>query len=87
MSEIPKKGKVLVKVSATWCQPCKMLARTIDAADLKIPIIEVDIDDSPEIAQQYNVRGVPTLIIVDNGDEIKRKVGMLTKEQLLDFVQ
>lgn len=83
---IPEKGKVLVKFSASWCQPCKALAKVIEENPPEIPVIEIDIDDSPELAKQYNVRGVPTLVLVEDGDEVKRKIGALTVSQLKEFV-
>lgn len=84
---IPSTGRVLVKFSAEWCQPCKMLAKIIENDPPAIDIVGVDIDQHPELAQSYGVRGVPTLIVFNNGKEEKRKVGMLTKEQLADFVK
>lgn len=83
---IPETGKVLVKFSASWCVNCKPLAKVIHYNPPTIPVIEVDIDDAPELAQQYNVRGVPTLILVENGLEVARKVGKLNVAQLAEFV-
>lgn len=55
---------------------------------ITIEIEDIDIDDQPELAMQYNVRGVPTLILVDDsGNEIKRNVGMITEERLLEWLK
>jgi thioredoxin 1 len=84
---IPSTGRVLVKLGASWCQPCKMLTKIIEEHPPAINVVEVDIDEHAELAQSYNVRGVPTLIIFNNGKEEKRTVGMLTKEKLDEFVK
>jgi thioredoxin 1 len=66
-----------------------MLSRVIeDAADkITIPMEEVDIDQNQELAVQYGIRGVPTLVIVDEeGKEVSRKSGMLMENQLLEFL-
>lgn len=86
MIEIPKDSTVLLKFSASWCVNCKPLTEVVHRAALQTPVIEIDIDDEPELAQQYNVRGVPTLVLMKNGTEISRKVGSLTESQLKSFV-
>jgi thioredoxin 1 len=85
MSDIPESGKVLVKFSASWCSPCKVLASIIENNPPPIPIVEIDIDQDYELADKYKVRGVPTLIVFENGEELKRKVGLITAVQLRDF--
>ena len=87
MSDIPESGRVLVKFSASWCSPCKVLASIIENNPLSIPVVEVDIDEDFELAAKYKVRGVPTLIVVENGEEIKRKVGLITAVQLKQFIE
>lgn len=78
----------VLKFSAGWCSPCKMLQHIIDGVDSPLEIENIDIDDKPEVAMKYNVRGVPTMIMVtDDGSEIKRNVGMLTKEKLLEWLK
>lgn len=84
---IPSTGRVLVKLGASWCQPCKMLTKIIEEHPPAINVVEVDIDEHAELAHSYNVRGVPTLIIFNNGKEEKRTVGMLNKEKLEEFVK
>lgn len=79
---IPSEGKVAVKFSAEWCQPCKQLGKILEQNPLPIPLVEIDIDEHPELAQQYNVRGVPTMVLIENGAEVLRKVGAQTASQL-----
>jgi thioredoxin 1 len=87
MSNIPESGKVLAIFFASWCSPCKVLASIIENNPPAIPLVEIDIDEDSELAAKYKVRGVPTLIVVENGEEINRKVGLLTAVQLREFVK
>ena len=78
----------LLKFSASWCQPCKMLTTIIDNIDLPYDMDSIDIDEQTEMAMKYNVRGVPTLVLVDDvGNEVKRNVGMITRDKLLEWIK
>lgn len=83
----------LLKFYAEWCAPCKMLARSLEDAkadieSLTISIEEIDIDQDMDTAKKYNVRGVPTIIMVSEaGDEIRRKAGYMTTEELIRFAE
>ena len=80
----------LLKFYAEWCGPCKGLTMVINGAKdkISIPIEEYDIDNDMFMAQDYKVRSVPTLILVDDkNQEIKRSVGLLTEEKLLEFLK
>lgn len=79
--------KKILRFTASWCGPCKMLAKTLEDADLGMPIEVVDIDVHPELAKEFGVRGVPTLIMVEDDKEIKRQVGMVQLSQLQDWVK
>ena len=72
----------VLKFSASWCGPCKMLSKTIDTIDQGVPIEEVDIDEKSELAIEYGIRGVPTLVMIDENIEVKRISGNLSKQQL-----
>lgn len=79
----------VLKFQATWCQPCKMLSKVIESAKDKItlPIEEIDIDENTEMARQYSVRGVPTIVVVDDtGATIRTKVGFMNEKELLGFI-
>ena len=68
----------ILKFSATWCAPCKALTAQLAGEDLGVPLEEVDIDTNEALAKQYNIRGVPTLVLVNEGVEIRRMSGFAT---------
>lgn len=79
-----------LKFYADWCGPCKGLSQVIKNAGEKITVdIEnVNIDENIFMAQEHKIRSVPTMILVnDGGVEIKRKVGAMNEEQLLEFLK
>jgi len=79
--------KEILKFSADWCGPCHMLSSTIKTAgDLGVVIKEVDIDENIDLAGSYNIRSVPTLVMLENGSETKRITGALNVQQLKDFI-
>jgi len=77
-------GRVLVDFWADWCMPCKMLLPTIDELAIEcggnVTVAKVNIDDESALAARYDVMSIPTVIIFDNGVEIKRFVGVQPKE-------
>lgn len=81
---------VLVDYWAEWCGPCKMVAPVIDEVSRdygdKLSVAKVNIDENQEIAQKYNIRGIPTLMLFRNGAVVATKVGALSKSQLTAFL-
>jgi thioredoxin 1 len=80
----------VLKFYAEWCGPCKALSQVIKNAGDKITVeVEsVNIDDNVFMAQDFKVRSVPTMVLVDeSGSEIRRHVGLMKEEQLLDFLK
>ena len=81
---------VLVDFFATWCGPCQMLAPILKEvkANLgeRISIIKIDVDKNQAVASQYQVRGVPTMILFQNGKPLWRQSGVLSKEDLIKVI-
>lgn len=81
-------AKELLKFQATWCGPCKMLSKVMEGEDLNVPVREIDIDAERDTAVKYGIRGVPTLILVDeNGVEIKRQSGVMMINELRTWLE
>lgn len=81
---------VLVDFWAPWCAPCKALAPTLDDLAVEyadeMEIVKVDIESNPELAKRFDVRGIPLLIVVKNGQEIARTFGTVSRSRLDAFV-
>ena len=78
--------KKVYKFSATWCGPCKMLSKTLSTIESPLEIQEIDVDQNQELAQQFRIRGVPTLVIMDGDTEVKRKSGAMSAQEYLQWV-
>lgn len=84
------KDKVVVDFFATWCGPCKMLGPVFEEVSNEvkdIKFIKVDIDKHEDLCRKYKVMSVPTLILFDNGKELKRSIGFIPKDRLKEFIK
>ncbi|MGD8860759.1 MAG: thioredoxin [Myxococcales bacterium] len=85
-SDVP----VLVDFSATWCQPCRAIAPLVDQLaaeyDGKVKVTAVDIDESPATAQKYQIRGVPTLLMIKGGEVVGQQVGAVPKGKIQGLI-
>ena len=82
-------GLVLVDFFATWCGPCKMLAPVLEEVANENPaltILKIDVDEVGELAAQYGIQAIPTLILFKNGERVAVKMGYQNKNQLLAFI-
>lgn len=88
---ISSETPVLVDFFADWCGPCKMLAPILKEVKNElgdaIKIIKIDVDKNQSIAAQYQVRGVPTMILFQNGKQLWRQSGVLQKRDIVQVIQ
>lgn len=84
-------GVVLVDFFATWCMPCRMMAQILEdvAEELgdKAKIIKVDVDESPNLAKQFGVMSIPTLVIFKDGAEQEKHIGVWQYEDCTDAIK
>lgn len=83
-------GKVLVDFFATWCGPCKMLAPVLEKfAESRddIKVCKLDVDKATPVAIRYGVNVIPTLILFENGKQLKKEVGLMDERQLENLVK
>ena len=72
--------------TAAWCAPCKALSPIMDSLKGQINFDKIDVDSNTDLSAQYGVRGVPSLILLDETGEVKgRLTGVQSKEQILNF--
>ncbi len=70
--------------SAQWCQPCSTLAPIMVQVGQSVSVQKIDVDSQSALASQYNVRNVPTVILVNGSTEVKRFVGIQSKETYIN---
>ena len=78
-------GTVLVDFWATWCGPCRMLSPIVDQVADEHPDVKVgkiNVDEQPELAQQFDIMSIPTLLVFRNGQKVNESVGLIPKEKV-----
>ena len=80
------KEKILVDFYANWCGPCKMISSELERVESSIKVVKVDVDEFENIAKEYGVMSIPTLILFDEGKELKRNIGFIDKERIEKFI-
>lgn len=76
--------KKILRFTASWCQPCKAMAKNLEAANLDIPIEVIDIDVHDDVAIEHSIRSVPTLILKD-GSIDKRLIGLHSVDKIKEW--
>ena len=85
-----KTGTVLVDFYADWCGPCKMLGPVIEEFSKENPsiiVIKVNVDEHEALAHEYAVMSIPTLLLIQDGQVVKKQVGFVPKEVLSSWIQ
>ncbi len=81
--------KVLADFNADWCGPCQMLKPIIEEiADSNddIKVVSINIDDEDELSEEYNVSSIPCLVLFENGKEVKRNVGLISRDDIESLI-
>ena len=81
---------VLVDFYADWCGPCKMLSPTVDEVAQEnddVKVVKVNVDESQDTAIKYQVMSIPTLVVIKNGNEVNRSVGLIDKSEILNMIK
>ena len=84
-----KSSVVMLDFYADWCGPCRMVAPIVhEIADERgdVTVGKINVDNDPELAQEFGVMSIPTIVILKNGVEASRAVGVRTKQQLIDML-
>lgn len=89
-SIINSEKSVLIDFFATWCGPCKTLAPILkqvkDNLGERITILKIDVDKNQQLASKHQVRGVPTMILFQNGKQLWRQSGVLSKDEIMKTI-
>jgi len=89
-NELIKTGVTLVDFYADWCGPCKKLSPIIEEVageESNVKFVKLNIDLAEDIAIEYQVMSIPTLVVMENGKEISRNVGLLDKEEVRSLIK
>jgi thioredoxin 1 len=82
---------VLVDFWSTWCNPCKMMAPILEEVEEhfsdKIKVCKANVEDVPDVISEYMVAALPTLILIKDGNVIKKEVGLKTKDALISMIE
>ena len=80
------KGKILVDFYADWCGPCKALGEVLENLS-DTNILKINVDEHQDLATKYGVMSIPTIILFEDGKEIKKNIGFLSEDELKDWLK
>ena len=81
---------VLIDFYADWCGPCKMLSPIVDEVASEnddIKVVKVNVDEAQNTAIKYQIMSIPTLVVIKNGNEVNRSVGVIDKDEIINMVK
>lgn len=78
---------VLVDFWATWCGPCQMLAPVLEELSQQVKVVKVDVDENPQLAMAFQVSSIPTVVSFRDGKALKKSVGGVPGEKLLELLK
>ena len=82
---------VLIDFWATWCGPCRMLSPIVDEIENevsnKVKVGKINVDEEQDLASKFGIMSIPTLVVMKNGQEVKRMVGVQPKQTILDAIK
>ena len=80
---------VLIDFYADWCVPCRIFSPIVEEVaqeNSNIKVVKVNVDESQEITTKYQVMSMPTLVVIENGTEVTRSIGIISKSEILDMI-
>ena len=87
---LENKGTTVIDFWASWCMPCKMLSPIVDevAEEMQdVTVGKVNIDEQQELTRQFGIMSIPTLVVLQDGKEVKRSAGFITKQAMKDLLR
>ena len=84
-----KEGLVIVDFYADWCGPCQMLAPVLEDLEKEnsIKIVKINVDEIPDLARQFRIMSIPTLMLFKDGKFVKKELGYMPIERLREFIK
>ena len=81
---------VLVDFWASWCGPCRMLSPVVEEiaeeSDGSYAVGKINVDEQPGLAMRFGIMNIPTLLVFKNGEEVKRSIGVISKDEILSLI-
>ena len=89
MSEVLSSKCALVDFSAAWCGPCNMIGPIVEQLSEEksdVEFFNVDVDKNPDLAMEYRIQSIPTLVLFKDGKEADRSIGVIPKDKIEEFI-